>query len=55
MIKTTDSLRVFRGGCWGGYAVYCGVGVSYGHDPDSGSNSLGFRVLRNLQQNKGGD
>lgn len=55
MIKMNASLRVIRGGSWFNYAGGCGVDSGSFDYPDNMHNDLSIRVLRKLQQNKGGD
>jgi len=39
------TLKVVRGGCWGMYAVDCRSAARRGHAFDSGSDTIGFRVV----------
>lgn len=41
--------RVIRGGSWGDGAFICGVSFRNGYRPDSRTNDLGLRVVRNAQ------
>ena len=43
---STGSHRVFRGGCWSGFARSCRAAYRYGYSPGSRYASIGFRLLR---------
>jgi len=46
LIKINGSFRIFRGGGWNDYAIYCEVASrSYGY-PCRRNYDIGFRVLR---------
>jgi sulfatase modifying factor 1 len=42
---STGSDRVFRGGCWGGYAQYCRSAIRNSNSPATNDYTLGFRVV----------
>ena len=41
---TSGSLRVYRGGCWYGFARYCRSALRYGDEPGIRSRYFGFRL-----------
>ena len=43
---SSGSIRVFRGGSWGGDADYATVSYRYRDPPDHASNGVGFRLVR---------
>ena len=55
MVKIIYTLRAFRGGSWRYSADLCDVRSRVDYSPVSRDGDLGFRVLRRIQQSKGGD
>ncbi len=45
----TGQLRVVRGGCFGMLPIDCRSAARRGHDPDSPSETIGFRVVMEVQ------
>lgn len=43
---STGSLRVHRGGSWGGSAVNCRIAYRNNYNPSYGSSARGFRIVR---------
>lgn len=43
---TTGSARVYRGGFWNYYALYCRSAIRYSHHPGSSNVTRGFRLAR---------
>jgi formylglycine-generating enzyme required for sulfatase activity len=43
-------LRVVRGGCWSQFGHECRSAARLGHDPESRSDTIGFRVVLELPQ-----